>query len=274
MKKGRKLAKYFYDWMGVLLLGVLTVLAVTGAWASGEQGEAMSEQTVSEQALREQAVTAAAESKPLIVVDAGHGGSDNGASSANGVQEAALNLKVAKLVEAGLKEAGFKVVMTRENENALAKDKRKDMQARREIMRAEGVAAIVSIHMNKFRDSSIKGPMAFYMQGSAEGEALAAVVIEQVCAAIGNPKRDANPGDYFVLRESAAAAVIVECGFLSNAEDELLLQDAAHQQKLADGIVAGIAAHFAGGVNASADPASAEPDAPVAAVEEDEIPLK
>ena len=99
-------------------------------------------------------------------------------------------------------------------------------------MRTDGVSAVVSIHMNKFGDRSIKGPMAFYMKGSAEGEALSSTVIAAVCERIGNPKRPANPGDYFVLRESVAPAVIIECGFLSNPTDEVRLQESEYQKTI------------------------------------------
>ena len=65
---------------------------------------------------------------------------------------------------------------------------------------------------------------------------LAELVIASVCEAVGRPVRSANPGDYFVIRESPAPSVLVECGFLSNAEDEALLQTEEHQQKLVRGI--------------------------------------
>ena len=81
---------------------------------------------------------------------------------------------------------------------------------------------------------------------SAEGEALAQAVIDSVCDAIGQKRRAANPGDYFVIRECAVPAVLVECGFLSNAGDEKRLQDAAHQQALARAICAGILSYMEG----------------------------
>ena len=130
---------------------------------------------------------------------------------------------------------------------ALADAKKDDMKMRRDIMNQDGVSIVVSIHMNKFSDTSIKGPMAFYMKGSAEGERLATSIICALCDALGNPRRLANPGDYFVIRESVPPAVIVECGFLSNADDEKLLQTAEHQSKLVEGIAAGITAYFGGG---------------------------
>lgn len=233
MEKERRLGRQFFDWMGVVLAVSLFALSALGNFSPLNQPAAAVP------------VQTDGGGVPLIVLDAGHGGSDGGAVGVSGVQEAGINLEVAKLVESGLREAGFAVEMTRKDEAALGENKRADMQARRDIMRQDGVRAIVSIHMNKFRDSSIHGPMAFYMKGSQEGEQLATQVITAVCESIGHPKRPANPGDYFVLRESVAPAVIIECGFLSNASDEGKLQDPAHQRKLAAGIVAGVAAYFA-----------------------------
>lgn len=86
-----------------------------------------------------------------IVIDAGHGGKDGGAVGAStDTPEAILNLKVAKALEKILKDYGFTVIMTRENDDALGKTKMADMQKRKEIMNADGVDAVVSIHMNKF----------------------------------------------------------------------------------------------------------------------------
>ncbi len=242
MEKQTRLGKQFFDWMGVVLAVSLFALAASGAWWPLAQPAVLPARTDGG-------------GVPLIILDAGHGGKDGGAVGVSGVQEAGINLEVARLVESGLREAGFAVEMTRRDAGALGENKRADMEARREIMRQDGVCAVVSIHMNKFRDSAIKGPMAFYMKGSQEGEKLATQVITAVCESIGNPKRPANPGDYFVLRESIAPAVIIECGFLSNASDENLLQDPAHQKKLAAGIVAGVAAYFATQPDATPAPA-------------------
>ena len=193
-----------------------------------------------------------------VVVDAGHGGVDGGAvGSKTGVVEAGLNLTVALCLRDALEEAGVTVLMTRTDENALADSKRSDMQARRKIMNTEGVDLVVSVHMNRFTDPSVSGPMAFYMKGSAEGQRLAELVIAAVCEAVGRPVRSANPGDYFVIRESPAPSVLVECGFLSNAEDEALLQTEAHQQKLARAIAKGVLAYLAEGSGASVSPGTA-----------------
>lgn len=186
----------------------------------------------------------AADGKLTVVVDAGHGGADGGAVSSDGIQEAGLNLAVAKMLKAELEALGMEVIMTRQDENSLAAAKKADMAARGSIMNQSGVDCVVSIHMNKFTDCAVHGPMAFYMDGSAEGEKLAKTVIDSVTSAIGAPTRLANPGDYYVIRESKPVAVLVECGFLSNSQDVKLLTDPVHQKTLAKAIAAGIKSYF------------------------------
>lgn len=182
-----------------------------------------------------------------IVVDAGHGGSDGGAvGSDTGVAEAGLNLSVARLLEAELTARGANVIMTRTGEDALAGSKSADMDARREILRASVVDLVVSIHMNAFSDRSVSGPMVYYMAGSGEGEQLAQCVMNALTDALGRNRRAANPGDYFVIRECSAPAVIVECGFLSNSDDERRLQDAAYQLTLACAVADGVFAYAEG----------------------------
>lgn len=176
-----------------------------------------------------------------VVLDAGHGGVDGGAvGTKTGVVEAGLNLTMVKLVQAGLEECGVRVVLTRTSDDALARGKKADMQARKAIMNEPDVDIVVSVHMNKFKDPSVKGPMAFYMKGSAEGRCLAELVIAAVCKAVDSPVRKANPADYFMIRESPSPSVLVECGFLSNASDETLLQDPQYQRRLAGGVVQGV----------------------------------
>ena len=188
-----------------------------------------------------------AESDPIpeeafaVVIDAGHGGSDGGASGTEtGVKESELNLIVAKLLSDELTARGCYVIMTRTGEGAIAETKQADMERRGEIMNMPGVDLVVSIHMNKFGDTTISGPMVFYMKGSEEGKRLAECVITSVCDSIGRPRRKANPEDLFVLRVPKAPSVLVECGFLSNAADEESLLNGAHREKLAKGIADGI----------------------------------
>ncbi len=185
--------------------------------------------------------------KRIVVLDAGHGGFDGGSVSKAGTVEAPLNLAVAVRLREKLLAAGLEVVMTRTDDGALGHTKKEDMAARRKLLNTEGAAVCVSVHMNAVTDRATRGPMAFYMKGSGEGQKLAQLVIDGVCTAVEWPLRAANPGDYFVVRECACPAVLIECGFLSNAEDEKLLLDAAYQEKLAAGIAQGVLAYLDAG---------------------------
>ncbi len=223
--------KQIAEWFGALLVTAAVAVAVFGAADWIEQ--------------RAEAALPVTADGFTVVVDAGHGGTDGGAVGTDThVKEAGLNLMVALRVANLLSEQGVNVVMTRTDENALADTKQADMAARREILNTPGIDLVVSIHMNKFTDRSISGAMAYYMAGSEEGQKLAQTVIDGVCEAIGRAKRLANPGDYFIIRECACPAVLVECGFLSNADDEQLLQDPAHQEKLSCAIAGGVMAYL------------------------------
>ncbi len=180
-----------------------------------------------------------------VVIDAGHGGSDGGATGTEtGVIESELNLIVAKKLSDELTSRGFYVIMTRTGEGAIAGSKDADMKRRGEIMNMPGVDLVVSIHMNKYRDRTVSGPMVFYMKGSDEGKRLAENVMSCICEAIGRPQRKANPEDLYVLRVPEAPSVLVECGFLSNASDEALLMTQEHREKLVKGIADGIVKYY------------------------------
>ena len=188
----------------------------------------------------------APEKRYRIVIDPGHGGGDCGAVGVSGVKEAGLNLAVSLYLKEELEALEMEAILTRSGEGALAEGKRADMAARARIMNGDGVDLVVSIHMNKFADPSVHGPMAFYMKGSAEGERLAKPVIDSITDELGAARRIANPGDYYVIRESRPVAVLVECGFLSNSGDEALLQQEQHQKKLARAIARGISGYLEG----------------------------
>ena len=110
----------------------------------------------------------------LIVLDAGHGGMDCGAiGKISGVHEDVLNLDVAKKLQKLLEDAGARVIMTRETNEALASTKSADMEKRRSIISSAGADIVVSIHMNFFSDMSSAGPQVFYYEKSEGGRTLA-----------------------------------------------------------------------------------------------------
>lgn len=173
-----------------------------------------------------------------VVIDAGHGGFDPGAiGTGTKVYESKINLAIAKKLADLFK--GTNVILTREDEEALGPYKYADMQERQRIISESPVDIVVSIHQNKHNDRSVKGAQVFYYPGSAEGEKLAKCIQSKMNEVTGK-KRSVNAQNFFVLRAGSAPAVLVECGFLSNWDEENKLKDDGYQQKIAESIAAGI----------------------------------
>lgn len=194
--------------------------------------------------IQEAATTSGPLSGMTFVVDPGHGGFDNGASGPNGSVEAPLNLSVSLYLAGELRKLGATVIMTRTDENALAGTKKEDMRKRAEILSQDGLTAGISIHMNKFVDPKPKGPRVFFDKGSEEGRALAQMLQNALDDAVGIKRKEPLVGDYLVLRSGKQVNVLIECGFLSNPEDEALLMTAEYQQLLAKTIAETIARFF------------------------------
>jgi N-acetylmuramoyl-L-alanine amidase len=186
------------------------------------------------------------QSRGIVVIDAGHGGFDAGASGkTTGVREDVLNLAVAKKLQRLLEINGFKVVMTREDDKAVASTKDGDMAKRQQTIEETDPDIVISIHMNKFGDSSVSGPMAFYYEASEEGKILAELIQRHLNEILKPPRpRTFKPENYFILRAGECPCVLVECGFLSNEREEKLLQTEEYQEKCAKAIYKGAAEYF------------------------------
>jgi N-acetylmuramoyl-L-alanine amidase len=184
--------------------------------------------------------------KGTIVIDAGHGGFDGGATGrATGIPEDGINLAVAKKLQSLFEKNGYEVIMTREDENAVGDNKDEDMARRREIIASSGADIVISIHMNKFPSASVSGPQVFYYEKSTEGEELAKLIQQELIEALDPPKqRVEHPEDYYILCSGDCPAVIVECGFLSNEREEALLITDEYQAECAKAIYRGADAYL------------------------------
>ena len=190
----------------------------------------------------------------IIVIDAGHGLPDGGAVGMNGTIESTLNIKIAKLVEKSLAKKGFTVIMTRKNDNAvseegqtLAQRKRSDMYKRLEIINSSDADMFISIHMNKFTDSRYFGAQVIYSDNFVQSEQLAAFIQKNLCNLEENTSKRTHSKAHsgiFLLKNAKIPAVIVECGFLSNYDEEKLLNTAHYQKQLCDAIVKGIEDYY------------------------------
>lgn len=181
-----------------------------------------------------------------VVLDAGHGGWDPGKTGTKGKNEKELNLAVVEKLAEYLEMGGAEVILTRENDDALGEGKRTDMAERKRIANESGADILVSIHQNAFPSAKAKGAQVFYHNSSENGKILAEYVQENLRSRVdGSNHRQAKENkDYYILRTTEIPAVIVECGFLSNAEEESMLNDAGYQEKLAWAIYCGILDYF------------------------------
>ncbi len=180
----------------------------------------------------------------VIVLDAGHGGFDPGAIGAGGTHEDELNLAVTRYLKAEFENFGIQVIMTREDENAIAGDKDSDMAERRRIIEQSGSDIVISIHMNSFtEDPDVSGPLVLFMLDSAEGKRLAEAIQQSM-----NEKLDANgtarAQSLYILQSGSQPCVLVECGYISNEEEERNLNQPDYQQRVAEAICKGTAEYF------------------------------
>ena len=177
-----------------------------------------------------------------VVIDAGHGGFDGGTvGGSTGVLEAEINLSISVKLERRLQQLGAQVVMTRSDENAVAETKDGDMAKRREIIESSDQDVTISIHQNRFEDPDVKGPQVFYNPGSVQGEKLAAAIQDTMNQEleVASPRTQQGKA-YYIVKSGAAPAVIVECGFLSNPEEEKLLMNDEYQNLIVKAIIDGL----------------------------------
>lgn len=185
--------------------------------------------------------------KPCIVIDAGHGGYDPGKVGINGVEEKVLNLEIAFRLKRLLEAEGIQVVMTREDDNGLYSmktDNKKieDMHKRCEIITEAMPLFTVSIHQNSYPEEYVKGAQTFYYGKSPEGKALAESIQVSLIERLDKENhRQAKANEsYYLLKKTPTPTIIVECGFLSNAQEAQLLTTEEYQEQAAWAIHMGI----------------------------------
>lgn len=189
--------------------------------------------------------------KTVWIIDAGHGGEDGGAVAADGTKESDINLALAQKLSLLLELLGEETCMTRtedisihdEDASTLRQKKRSDLENRVSLVNETQGAVLVSIHQNSLPSSvRTQGAQVFY--GTQEGsDALAHSVQEMLNRSVnaGNEKgeKKIDPTIY-LMNHATAPAILVECGFLSNAAETALLKEENYQQTLAVVIAAGI----------------------------------
>ena len=195
-----------------------------------------------------------AKAEPRVIVDAGHGGEDGGAVSADGVPEKGINLSISNDLSDLLTVFGFSVEKTRTDDNALSDDgdsvkarKVNDMKLRLEKFNSSPENVIISIHQNKFSSTKSKGTQVFYSPNNENSQKLADTIKDSVRSLL-QPENERlskkADGNIFLLKNTDNPAVIVECGFLSNPEESALLVDEGYQKEMAFSISTGFLDYY------------------------------
>lgn len=189
-----------------------------------------------------------------IILDAGHGNPDGGASSNNGVTESTINLQITLKIKQLLENIGAKVILTRSDENGIydnsattiRQQKISDLKNRVQIANSSNADIFVSIHLNKISQNQYSGWQTFYKKENEKSKILATSIQEKLNETIQrkNNREPNSLNNVYIIENVNIPISIVECGFLSNPEEEKLLQDENYQNQLALGIFLGIVNYF------------------------------
>lgn len=188
----------------------------------------------------------------FVVIDPGHGGIDGGAVSCNGYYESHINLEISMRLDDLMHLLGIQTVMTRKSDvsihttgESIAAKKVSDLKQRVKITNSTPNALLISIHQNYFSDSRYAGAQVFY--AGTEGSAHLANQLQESLKSTLNPgsKRQAKKADgVYLLQNINCPAVLVECGFLSNPEEEMKLRNDNYQKNICCVIAANISRYL------------------------------
>lgn len=178
-----------------------------------------------------------------IIIDAGHGEPDGGAVGSGGTLEKDINLKIALKTAEVLEGKGIRVIMTRtgdsalyENEDASIREKkREDMNNRMSVMKNSGADAFISIHMNSFASRKASGLHVFYAENHSDIRPLAENIQKRISDITGAAAHTVRTADksLFLMKNPPIPAILIECGFISNPEEEKKLNDEDYQSRIA-----------------------------------------
>lgn len=190
-------------------------------------------------------ITVASMSTPIsdrkvLIIDAGHGGEDGGATSCTGVLESQINLQITLRLRDVMQLLGCKTILLRDSDEALhtegqtiAARKVSDLKQRVRLINETENAVLISIHQNHFSDSRYSGAQVFYAP-TAESKMLAQQIQNSLQETLqqDNTRQIKAAEGIYLMQHIQTPGVLIECGFLSNPEEEAKLRDAEYQKKL------------------------------------------
>lgn len=211
--------------------------------------------TASEEVIKVMPITS-----KTIIVDAGHGGIDPGSMTDDeSIKEKDVNLKIAKKVKELIEASGAVVILTRNDDTSLYTEEagktirqkyNENLRNRKKIIQESSADMFVSIHLNKFPQSSkYYGAQTFYPSGKEEDKQLATYIQSELKRVVDNTNnRQIKPSnDIYLIKDNEIPSTLIECGFLSNDKEAKLLNDEEYQDQIAWAIYVGIQKYFSEG---------------------------
>ena len=203
------------------------------------------------------AKTTAVQTDPVVrqhtvIVDAGHGGIDGGATSCSGVLESSINLEISLRLNDLLQLLGMDTVMIRTTDtsiftegNTIAAQKVSDLKERVRIVNSTHNAILVSIHQNTFSDSRYHGAQVFYAATEGSRELAQRIQAGFTSSINSGSNRKSKPAKgVYLMEQIAMPGVLIECGFLSNPEEESKLRNEKYQKLICCVIASSISGHL------------------------------
>lgn len=188
-----------------------------------------------------------------IVIDAGHGGIDGGATSCTGILESYINLEIALRLENVFHLLGYDTVMIRRTDesiytqgNTIASQKVSDLKERVRIANETPGAILISLHQNTYSDSRYKGAQVFYTDNEIS-KAIAQSMQNNLVQVLnpGSRRKAKSAKGVFLMEHITCPGVLIECGFLTNAEEEACLRNPEYQVNLCAVIAATLSSSLA-----------------------------
>lgn len=228
------------EYRGLLIIYILVLLGFVMVAVTGER-----------------AVNAIAEDDSLsirhcIVIDAGHGGIDGGAISCTGALESQINLEIALRLQDLSHLLGYDTCMIRQTDTSvhtkgetIAQKKISDLKERVRIINETDNAVLLSIHQNHFPDDKYSGAQVFY-NGSNESMALAQILQDSFIATVnpGSNRKTKKAQGIYLMEHIDCTGVLIECGFLSNYQEEAKLRTEQYQKELCCVIIAAVSRYL------------------------------
>lgn len=203
---------------------------------------------LSNKAITTMALETPKEGRRCTIIDAGHGGVDGGATSCTGVLESNINLEIALRLDDLMHLLGYKTVMIRTSDisvytegETIAQKKVSDLKQRVKIVNETENALLVSIHQNHFSDSQYSGAQVFF-PATQDSEILAKHMQENLVNALnpGSKRKSKKINGVYLMENIQCTGILIECGFLSNPEEEANLRAGEYQKKMCSVIAATI----------------------------------